>query len=187
MRWTVFLLALAVPAGLAAQDAVAEIARCSAITSSLERLDCYDRFAAVIGAAAAADSTAPRLVDASLAAPAPITIALASKGLREIQYQDYITITLLISNQLSRSIRAVNGVLTFMDLFDQEIMATDLTIEERVEAGGFAEWDGTLRYNQFLADHSRLASIAAEDVRIRFDLAAVVYTDGTRETFEPRR
>lgn len=183
MMKTLFLAAVALAvlgaAPLVGQDAPAGLVRslqaCRAIESSLARLDCYDQ---LVGSMATLVSP-----DDSPSTSAGVAVALSRKGLREVDYQDYITLELIVSNLLAKDVRALTGVITFTDLFDRPIMQNNLTIEEEIEAGGFVAWEGSIEYNQFISEHVRLATIDHADLKVRFELAEVIYTDGTRERF----
>lgn len=169
-----FLTVVYVPGADAQSDAQSEeidrgLAMCAEIESSLVRLDCYDQLAALQVSPGSSSAT--------------VSVSLVEKSARRISFQDYITMKLAVANLLPRAVRALTGTLTFTDLFDREILAVVVTIEEEVEPGSFIYWDGSIEYNQFLDEHQRLHSKDREDLKIRFELSEVLYTDGTRERF----
>ena len=112
-----------------------------------------------------------------------ISVALLNKGFRDELYTDYITLTLVISNLSPRGVRALSGVVTFMELSDRPILLMCLAIEALIEQDQPAEWSGDFAYNRFFPEHVRLREIDVTDVRAVFALGAVTYIDGTRERF----
>jgi hypothetical protein len=86
------------------------------------------------------------------------------------EFDDYITIQLLIKNMGSKNIRAFDGILHFADLLDNKILASILAINEPVTVGGQTTWQGQPKYNQFRDADQRLYSTAQQNLKIRFVL-----------------
>lgn len=118
----------------------------------------------------------------------PIALRLTDKTFRAANYQagtyeDRIALAFEFTNNLQKEIRAFTGTVVFMDLFDREILRVNLTIEQRVEAGGNGTWEGGIDYNQFMDEHNRLRVIEGADLVVGFELKMVMYSDGTREKY----
>ena len=120
--------------------------------------------------------------------PPPLQIALVSKGFktRNIQagdFEDDITIQLAITNVLDKDIRAFDGVLTFTDLLDNEILSTKIAINEPLKAGLALSWKGAIKYNQFMDTHQRLRNEQQNNLKVIFAARKILFADGTTKDY----
>ena len=118
----------------------------------------------------------------------PLNITLVSKGFKDknIQagdFEDDITFSLAIKNIAERDIRAFDGVLTFTDLLDNEIMSLKLAINEPVRAGTTLNWKGAIKYNQFMDANQRLRSARQENLKLKFTPRKFLFKDGSVEEY----
>ncbi len=126
---------------------------------------------------------------ASASGPMPVTALLTRKGFHDanpqsFEYQDYITISLAFENVSGKDIRAFEGVLRFFDLLDNEILSTRLVINDSVKASAKMAWDGTIDYNQFRAPHQRLRGEPQQNLKTRFEVTKVLFSDGTTRNYD---
>ena len=195
------LLATTLPSGLTGQATdTTERGRltvCSRMPDDAARLSCYDTLARELlpQRPLSGPTTAPgggvsdRIAQLSAEAerrPRAILATLTNKTLHKGEYQEFMTFEFTFMSYLQKPVRAFTGTLTFLDLFDRAIYTTSVTVEEPVEYAKTVDWFGSVEFNQFLEEHQRLRSISRENLRVRFDLEAVVYSDGTREVFGAR-
>jgi hypothetical protein len=108
---------------------------------------------------------------------------LVSKGFkaRNIQagdYEDDITLQLAFTNVLDKDIRAFDGVITFTDLLDNEILSSKIAINEPLKVGAVLNWNGAIKYNQFMDTHLRLRNEEQKNLKIRFATRKILFLDG---------
>jgi hypothetical protein len=83
-------------------------------------------------------------------------------------------------NRSEKDIRAFTGYVTFSDLFDREFLRISLTSEARIPSGESRSEDRSIELDQFSQEHGRLASTALEDLKVKFEPASVLFSDGTQ-------
>lgn len=119
---------------------------------------------------------------------APIVVALIGKGFKASDpeandFEDDITLVLLVKNVSGRGIRAFDGVAHFTDLLGNEIMPMKLAINEPIAAGSTLTWNGMVRYNQFLGPDQRLRSAEKQNLKLDFMVTKVLFADGTTKEY----
>jgi hypothetical protein len=120
--------------------------------------------------------------------PPPLQIALVSKGFkpRNIHagdFEDDITIQLAITNVLDKDIRAFDGVLTFTDLLDNDILSLKIATSEQLKTGSVLSWNGALKYNQFTDTHQRLRNEQQNNLKVGFVTRKILFADGTPKEY----
>jgi hypothetical protein len=123
--------------------------------------------------------------------PIMISAEILQKSFHAADYSlgdagDRIDFAFRFKNHFPKDVRAFEGLMVFRDLFNKVILQINLTNEETVLSGKTVEWRGGIEYNQFMPEHQRLSSINIKDLSIDFVLRNVIFTDGTRESFENR-
>lgn len=114
----------------------------------------------------------------------PIKAKLTKKGFHSGEYgQNAITFSLSFSNATGKNVRAFDGVLTFTDLLENEILSSKLAINDPVTAGAALDWEGKLDYNQFISRHERLRNEELQNIRITFSPRRILFEDGTTKEF----
>ena len=156
--------------GQVTEDRVAELeARVAALEEALARLS-----TPAPGASAAPPTTENGV--------APILIRLVRKTFLD-GIQDRIQFEFAFTSNLDNPVGAFTGVVVLQDLFERDIMRITVTVEEPLQPGGTVTYEGGIDYNQFMASHQRLNSIAPADLVTKFELETVIFQDGTRESF----
>jgi hypothetical protein len=120
--------------------------------------------------------------------PPPLQVMLVSKGFKasNIQARDFeddILIKLKFTNVLDKDIRAFDGVLTFTDILDNEILSSKIAINEELRAGLDLTWKGSLKYNQFMNGHQRLRDEQEKNVKVKFFTRKILFADGTSKEY----
>lgn len=119
---------------------------------------------------------------------AKVSAELLDKGFYQAdpmdgEYQDQITLEVQFRNKTDKEIRGVEGVMTFYDMFDKEIMSSRVSFEEGIPANGTNTWDAVIDYNQFLDDHQQLKNTTFENLQVEWEADTIVYENGTKESF----
>lgn len=134
-------------------------------------------------------TSAPPPQSKSALESSPVLIRLTKKGFTPEDFEagrpnDTVTFVLMITNNSNKDIRAFDGVVTFTDLLDNEILSSKLAINDPVPSGKTIEWDGGLQYNQFMESHQRFRSAELENIKLRFAPRKILYTDGSEKDYE---
>ena len=122
--------------------------------------------------------------------PAPVELTLLSKRFKPADYtassdfQAAILFELSIVNRSTQPVRAFDGVMTFTDLLDNEILSSKLAINDPIGAGSKLNWSGSINYNQFTDSHQRLRSESQENLKIKFAVRKVLYANGNVAQFD---
>jgi hypothetical protein len=96
------------------------------------------------------------------------------------RFQSFIMIKCVYENKSDKDIRAVKGAIRFADLFDKEILTSQMTIQDPVKAGQKANWIGQITYNQFISSHQQLVNTELKDMKVTWIPASIIFTDGTQ-------
>jgi hypothetical protein len=142
-----------------------------------------------VGAGSTRNNTKTKVPRAKPKESEPIIAKLVRKGFSEhdVQkgtFEDYITLVVTFRNVTGKDIRAFDGVLTFADLLDNEVLTSHVAINESVPLGGEIEWKGQLRYNQFVSAHQQLRGEQQQNLKISFNAKKLLFADGTTREFE---
>jgi hypothetical protein len=123
--------------------------------------------------------------------PPPLELMLTKKGFKASNptggdFEDDITFELSIKNLTGKGIRAFDGVITFTDLLDNQILMSRLAINDPIQAGSTYIWDGAIKYNQFIDSQQRLRNEPKDNLKIVFDTKKILFTDGTTKEYSDR-
>ncbi len=103
---------------------------------------------------------------------------------RNNDYEAAIVFELSIVNRSGKQVRAFDGVLTFTDLLDNEVISSKLAINDVINSGSTYNWTGQLKYNQFMDDHNRFKNEQLANLKTRFAVRKILFADGTSKTFQ---
>jgi uncharacterized protein YaiL (DUF2058 family) len=99
---------------------------------------------------------------------------------RDRSFSDSFIIHVVVQNKTDRAIAGVKGALHFADVFGDEIMTSNLSLDRSIAANSTIQWTGSIDYNQFNDSHKKLRSTAFGKMKIRWDPSQVVFEDGAR-------
>jgi hypothetical protein len=119
----------------------------------------------------------------------PITANLIKKSfspedIHNRKFDANVTITVNFENKTGKDIRAFDGVLVFTDLLGNRIIGSRVEINQRIVQGGFLNWEGALKYNQFMSDHQRLRDEPKDNIKVAFNTGKILFEDGTTKEYE---
>lgn len=107
-------------------------------------------------------------------------VKITGKRVFKANYSDHLGLNLVFTNHTEKDIKAVQGVVTFTDLFDSEILTIRLTIEKNIATGqSVNNSDYSIELNQFSDEHNRLRSIEMENLKMRFETQSIIFKDGS--------
>lgn len=99
-------------------------------------------------------------------------------------YQDHIWFDCEFrAAQVKSPVRAIKGTIEFCDLFGEPRFRIGYTLNECLQPGGRVMVPGLgFEYNQFMNEHQWMLATDLDDMTIRFQVAQILYEDGTNET-----
>lgn len=117
-----------------------------------------------------------------------VNLEVTKKGFNEADYtngnyQDQITMELKFTNNTDKDIKGVEGTLTFYDIFDNKISATSVGYDKSIQARQSKTWESGTDYNQFIDEDIKLRNTDLENLKYKWEVTTIIYTDGSKETF----
>jgi hypothetical protein len=167
-------LALNLGATSASAGVEQQLEICRMLQPSAQRLACYDKLAS-------------RVVQppASIAGETEsLSVVLRGKNYRPAdamadRYSNQLELDLEYANDFDEEIRAFTGTMVFMDIFDREFLRVRLTVDERIPAGRTVRDRGKVfEINQFMASHQQLVTTDLDNLRMKFESASIMFSDG---------
>ncbi|MEO8379093.1 MAG: hypothetical protein ABI779_05475 [Acidobacteriota bacterium] len=116
-------------------------------------------------------------------APVIVKVRLLKKQFAERSHQKYIFFdTEFVAVGVKRPTRAIKGEFRLTDLFGETKMAIGWTIDRPLKPGEmYIDKAQGFQYNQFMQPHQWANATALEDMMAFFDVASILYQDGSRE------
>lgn len=108
-----------------------------------------------------------------------LTVSLFEKGFTEHNYQEYITYKVAFENKTDKDIKAFTGKIIFNNLFDKEILTTNLTYDDGVPANSTKNWNGQTDFNQFSDRDRRLKNKDLDDLKVNWIPEKIIFKDGS--------
>ena len=95
------------------------------------------------------------------------------------RYQEYISFSVTYQNNSQKDIRAFQGTVAFKDLFGDLVKNLNIKITNPIKAGGKANWDGVMDYNQFIDSDVRLRNAELKNLKVDWIPEKIIFADGT--------
>ncbi|NTW15333.1 MAG: DUF2939 domain-containing protein [Candidatus Moranbacteria bacterium] len=96
-------------------------------------------------------------------------------------YQDFIGMSLKITNHSDKAVRGFQGKLKFMDMFDNEISTNPIKYEQAIKADESVNYSVTKDYNQFIDEDNQLKNTELSSLKYEWMPDTIIYEDGTKE------
>ena len=113
-----------------------------------------------------------------------VTFACTKKGYVEVNYSDYITYTFTFKNKTDKNISGVKGLVTFYDMFDEEIKGLRLSYDGGVKAGQTINYNAQTDYNQFIDEDVKLKNTKLEKMKVVWQPEQLIFSDGDKISLE---
>jgi hypothetical protein len=113
-----------------------------------------------------------------------LTFALTKKGFTEYKYQEYLTFTFTFKNKTDRDILGVKGIVTFYDIFGDEIKKLRLSYDEDIQAGKTVNYFAQTDYNQFIAEDTKLKNTELDKLKVDWEPQQLIFSDGEKIVLE---
>lgn len=108
-----------------------------------------------------------------------LTVALFDKGFERISYSEYITFKFAFENKGAKDIKAFTGQLIINDLFDKEIITSELTYDDPIPAGQKVTWNAQRNFNEFIDEDVALKNKDLDALKCVWKPEKIIFADGT--------
>jgi hypothetical protein len=105
------------------------------------------------------------------------------KGFHDHSYSPQITYTLTFANNTDKDIRGFEGIVTFSDIFDNEIESLKFSYDEGLKSHYEVTIEKATDYNPYIDSSVKLKEVKNENLKYKWKVATILYDDGTRETY----
>ena len=118
-----------------------------------------------------------------------VSLEILKKGFNESDfssgnyYPEQITMELKFTNETDKDIKGVEGMLTLYDIFDNKISSTSVGYDKSIPAHQSKIWKSGTDYNQFMDEDVKLKNTELENLKYKWEVTTIIYTDGSKETF----
>lgn len=111
---------------------------------------------------------------------APFKKSFHNANWQSQEYEDTISITFVFENKGNKDIKAFKGEAVFKDAFGELIKKSNLTYDEGIKAGQKMNWNGSMKYNQFMDDHKKFRNTELENMKFEWKPIAIIFADGSK-------
>jgi hypothetical protein len=136
------------------------------------------------------ESASEKEVNVSTEPPKPsntlndkVAFAVTEKRFVEGDWDDYNAFTFSFTNNTDKEILGVKGVITFNDIFGDQIKRVNVSYDEGIAVGESRLYKATVSYNQFMDEDILLRQTDMEKLKYDWEVTAIVYADGTEESY----
>ena len=126
----------------------------------------------------------------------PIRIHMDSKKFEKGNFEsgnirDRVAFVFTFTNAGKKAAKAVKGTVILKDPFGDVVKRVGLKHEDGIAVGESKKWEGSVDYNQFKSEDSRLATIESKNLGVEWHSEQILFADGTswenKEAPEPVR
>ncbi|WP_025742392.1 hypothetical protein [Aquimarina pacifica] len=108
-----------------------------------------------------------------------IDVQCIRKGYKEYDYEQFITYNFIIHNKSEKDIRAVKGLISFTNLFGDEINSLGFVYDESIKSGRKNNYNATTDYNQYVDRDRDLKNKDLKDLKVIWKPEKIIFSDGS--------
>jgi len=112
-----------------------------------------------------------------------VNLIIEKKGIFEGDFSDQITMNFKFINNTGKNIKGVDGIITFYDIFDNEIKKLNISYDKGITIDTPKTWEAGFDYNQFMDEDIKLRNTELENLKYKWKINTVVFDDGSKENF----
>jgi hypothetical protein len=112
-----------------------------------------------------------------------VSLDKLKKGFNDHPYSPQTTFALTFANNTEKDIRGFEGIVTFSDIFDNEIEALKFSYDEGLQSHYEVTIERATDYNQFIDSSVKLKEIKDENLKYNWKVTTILYADGVKETY----
>lgn len=94
-------------------------------------------------------------------------------------FKDVINMKLDIKNTSDKKVKGFQGLITFKDMFDNDIKSLNVKYDEAITAGTSTTYDGSFEVNQFIQNDIEFRDTPLEKITVEFEMDQIIFDDGT--------
>jgi hypothetical protein len=113
-----------------------------------------------------------------------VSMKLKSKKKKPTDYDEYIELVFIISNNGDKDIKGIKGVTEYRDMFGDIITSVIVSYDEGIKAGETKEYITGIDFNRFDEKDIRLVTAKTEDIKFSFIPKTIIFQDGTEISVE---
>jgi hypothetical protein len=112
-----------------------------------------------------------------------VSLDKLTKGFYDHPYSPQISFTLTFADNTEKDIRGFEGIVTFSDIFDNEIESLKFSYDEGLQSHYEVTMEKATDYNQYYDSSVKLKGIKEENLKYTWKVTTILYEDGTKETY----
>jgi hypothetical protein len=112
------------------------------------------------------------------------SISFVKANFRRGTYQDTFALRIALKNNAAKGMNGVKGTVVFADMFGDEIKRVTLSVDDPIPTGEQVIWSGSLAYNQFMDEDTKLRSTELSKMKISWEPEVYLFADGTSMKME---
>jgi hypothetical protein len=112
-----------------------------------------------------------------------VNLIIEKKGIFEGDFSDQITMNFKFTNNTDKDIKGVDGVITFYDIFDNEIKKLNISYDKGITVDTPKTWEAGFDYNQFMDEDIKLKNTDLENLKYKWKINTIVFDDGSKEDY----
>jgi len=98
-------------------------------------------------------------------------------------YSDWLAMAFKFESHLTKTAKAIKGVIVFSDLFGEPWMRIGMTLSNPIPPNGTFEWRGGINYSIMDPAHKKARTSTKDSIMTTFEISSVIFEDGTRLDF----
>ncbi|WP_282087072.1 hypothetical protein [Aquimarina algiphila] len=108
-----------------------------------------------------------------------VDVKCIRKGYKEYDYEEFITYNFIIHNKSDKDIRAIKGLISFTNLFGDEINSLGFVYDEPIKSGKKNNYNATTDYNQYIDRDRDLKNKDLKDLKVIWKPEKIIFSDGS--------
>ncbi|MBR2564476.1 MAG: hypothetical protein IKE29_07620 [Paenibacillus sp.] len=93
-------------------------------------------------------------------------------------FSDVVHMTLDLKNVGEKDVKGFQGVITFKDMFDNDIKSLNVKYDQPIKTGKSTSYEGSFEINQFMDEDIELRDTPLEKIKVEFEMDQIIFADG---------
>lgn len=112
-----------------------------------------------------------------------LTATLVSKTLSDDIIKE-VHIKIAFENKGQKEISGIKGIAIFKDMFGDDLLSTEIKVDDNIAPGKKIIWSGSKHYNQFDKEDIAFATADPDKIKFEFRPTTIIFKDGTQVSEE---
>lgn len=114
-----------------------------------------------------------------------VVVTPLSKNFREVDYDEYIVVTMAFANKAEKEVSGFKGTLRMKDMFGDSIANLEIKYDKTIAPGERTIDQSIYGYNQFLERDKNLRFTDLDKMDYEWEPEMIIFADGTRQNITP--